>query len=376
MTNRIMFWGIIIMCVLPSFIFGQEIKLVNGSFEDAPQHSTIPFGWNNCGDLYESPPDVQPGWFDVTTAAAKGKSFLGLVTRDNDTWEGISQRLAQPIAGGECYKFSIYLARSPKYVSLSKSTLKEENFNEPVRLRIWGGNSHCHKRELLAETSPISHETWKKYNLEFKPTMEHKFIFVEAYFKKGAFFPYNGNLLIDDMSSIKACKMPDDKDGIVVKPIEAVPAKKPKDKPTVTDPFAKKEEPVDVVEDVKKFDKTKIKKGTVIRTEGIQFDPDKYVVKESSFQTLDDVYDILKSNQDIVIEVGGHTNNIPDHAYCDRLSAQRAKAVADYLIKKGVDASRISYKGYGKRNPITTNETKEGRLKNQRVEIKILDFDN
>jgi len=47
--------------------------------------------------------------------------------------------------------------------------------------------------------------------------------------------------------------------------------------------------------------------------------------------------------------------------------------VADYLVSKGITASRVSYKGYGKENPIASNRTKEGRAKNQRVEIKVLE---
>jgi outer membrane protein OmpA-like peptidoglycan-associated protein len=72
------------------------------------------------------------------------------------------------------------------------------------------------------------------------------------------------------------------------------------------------------------------------------------------------------------IEIGGHTNNIPPDEYCDRLSTARAKAVANFLYQKGIEQSRISYKGYGKRNPIASNRSAAGRRKNQRVEIKIL----
>ncbi|RMD97408.1 MAG: OmpA family protein, partial [Bacteroidetes bacterium] len=55
-----------------------------------------------------------------------------------------------------------------------------------------------------------------------------------------------------------------------------------------------------------------------------------------------------------------------------KLSTERAKAVADYLILKGIDPERLKYKGYGKRQPIDTNRTAAGRKRNQRVEIKIL----
>lgn len=369
MKNWTIFW-MMLLCGIPSLLIGQEIKLTNSSFEDVPSHSSTPYGWKNCGDVYESPPDIQPGAFEVDKVAQKGKTYIGLVTRDNDTWEGVSQKLSGPVVAGKCYKFNIYLAKATKYISLSKSSMKEENFNEPVRLRIWGGNSHCHKKEILAETGPVNHSAWKRYKLEFNPTMDHNYIFIEAHFKKGAFFPYNGNLLVDNMSSIKACSVPDEpeeKDPPIAK-VDDDPKAPVKPKVTEPKPVVKK----DIVENVKEFKPEEAKEGTIIRTEGIQFDADQTVFKSISYDVLNDIYDLLKRNPNVIIEVGGHTNNIPDHNYCDQLSTERAKAVADHLVGKGISSSRIKYKGYGKRNPIATNETKAGREKNQRVEIKIL----
>ena len=366
-----MFW-MMLLCGIPSLLIGQkEIKLTNSSFEDVPTHSSTPYGWKNCGDVYESPPDIQPGSFHVDRVAQKGKTYIGLVTRDNDTWEGVSQKLGKPVVAGKCYKFNIYLAKSTKYISLSKSSMKEENFNQAVRLRIWGGDSHCHQKEILAETGAINHTAWKRYKLEFNPKADHDFIFIEAHFKKGAFFPYNGNLLVDNMSSIKACSVPDEPEKKDT-PIAEVTEPKEKVKTTPVTPVKTPKVKKDVVEKVSDFKPEEVKEGTIIRTEGVQFDADVSVFKSGSYDVLGEIYELLRRNPNVVIEVGGHTNNIPDHSYCDKLSRARAKAVADHLIKKGISASRIKYKGYGKRSPIATNKTKEGRSKNQRVEIKIL----
>ncbi|HNA65662.1 MAG TPA: OmpA family protein, partial [Saprospiraceae bacterium] len=62
------------------------------------------------------------------------------------------------------------------------------------------------------------------------------------------------------------------------------------------------------------------------------------------------------------------------HEYCDKLSTARAKNIALYLYDKGIPTSQITYRGYGKRNPVATNETQAGRAKNQRVELKILEI--
>jgi outer membrane protein OmpA-like peptidoglycan-associated protein len=85
------------------------------------------------------------------------------------------------------------------------------------------------------------------------------------------------------------------------------------------------------------------------------------------------VAQFLKDNANIVVEIGGHTNGIPEHDYCDWLSTERAKAIAEFIVqKKGIEGKRVYYQGYGKRSPIATNRTEEGRRLNQRVEVKIL----
>jgi len=72
------------------------------------------------------------------------------------------------------------------------------------------------------------------------------------------------------------------------------------------------------------------------------------------------------------IEISGHTDNVGSASYNQKLSESRAKAVVDYLLKKGVDASRLEYKGYGFEQPVASNKTEEGRQQNRRTEFKIL----
>ena len=116
----------------------------------------------------------------------------------------------------------------------------------------------------------------------------------------------------------------------------------------------------------------KMKEKITIEIQNLYFKADVAAINEDSYRVLDEVYDFLKTNTDITVEIGGHTNGTPSHEYCDRLSTDRAKVVTEYLVDKGIPADRLSYKGYGKRKAIASNLTKEGRKKNQRVEIKIL----
>lgn len=116
----------------------------------------------------------------------------------------------------------------------------------------------------------------------------------------------------------------------------------------------------------------RIRNGQAIRVEQLQFDIDSINIKASFIPILDEVYEFLTDNPGITVEVGGHTNGLCQDEFCIRLSTARAKSVADYLIKRGIDAKRVQHKGYGRALPIATNSTPEGRQKNQRVEIKIV----
>ena len=74
------------------------ICLKNSSFEGTPKSSTVPDHWHNCGHSQESPPDIQPnGGFNVTQTAYSGQTYIGLVSRNNKTWEAIGQRLSIPL---------------------------------------------------------------------------------------------------------------------------------------------------------------------------------------------------------------------------------------------------------------------------------------
>ena len=74
------------------------------------------------------------------------------------------------------------------------------------------------------------------------------------------------------------------------------------------------------------------------------------------------------------IEISGHTDNTGSAPINTKLSEARAKVVVDYLVQKGIDRSRMNFKGYGSLQPVAENTTVAGRAKNRRVEFKILEF--
>jgi outer membrane protein OmpA-like peptidoglycan-associated protein len=105
---------------------------------------------------------------------------------------------------------------------------------------------------------------------------------------------------------------------------------------------------------------------------GINFDTGKYSFRPGVTQILDEVAVLL--NQDYALQfrfaVDGHTDSTGSDSINMTLSNNRANAVKEYLVSKGVDAARLITKGYGESNPIDTNATRQGRLNNRRVEIK------
>jgi OOP family OmpA-OmpF porin len=107
--------------------------------------------------------------------------------------------------------------------------------------------------------------------------------------------------------------------------------------------------------------------------EGVTFATNSSQLTGESNAVLDRVAAALKANPDVRVEVGGHTDNTGTNAINRRLSKDRAKAVADYLVRKGIAASRLESEGYGSKEPIADNGTADGRAKNRRVELKKLD---
>lgn len=112
--------------------------------------------------------------------------------------------------------------------------------------------------------------------------------------------------------------------------------------------------------------------GQVVRLNNVFFDFDKWDLRPESFLELDRVVKLMQENPGLEIEMSAHTDNKGTDDYNFKLSDNRAKSVMDYIISKGVAASRITSHGYGETRPVATNETDEGRQLNRRVEFKIL----
>jgi outer membrane protein OmpA-like peptidoglycan-associated protein len=105
---------------------------------------------------------------------------------------------------------------------------------------------------------------------------------------------------------------------------------------------------------------------------GVHFDFNKYNIRPDARAILDEAVRILKERPDIAISIEGHTDGIGSDAYNMKLSNRRAHAVKTYLVDHGIAAKRIvSVEGFGKRQPVASNATAEGRAQNRRVELHV-----
>jgi OmpA-OmpF porin, OOP family len=114
-----------------------------------------------------------------------------------------------------------------------------------------------------------------------------------------------------------------------------------------------------------------IEVGTTVELKDVLFEQSKTALLPQSFDELDLVVSFMKSNPNVKIELLGHTDNRGIPSQNVKLSQGRVDRVKDYLISKGIEAKRISGKGYGGNKPIASNDTEDTRKLNRRVEFTI-----
>lgn len=166
--------------------------LTNPSFEGEPQDATVPQGWFPCRE--GTTPDILPGFWGVHGEPSEGETYLGLITREDGSWESIGQRLPETLVPGECYTFSLDLSHASTYAGYSQA----------IRLRVWGGAGHCGKEQLLFDSGPIDHGDWVTYKPEFTVKAPVRYILLEAWFPvEGQIV--RGNVLIDNMGPVSKC---------------------------------------------------------------------------------------------------------------------------------------------------------------------------
>lgn len=121
----------------------------------------------------------------------------------------------------------------------------------------------------------------------------------------------------------------------------------------------------------KDFYVQKLEVGAKVVLKNIFFETGKATLKDESFQQLNTVVEFMNDNPSLKLEISGHTDNVGALNYNIKLSDSRAKSVVQYLVSQGINASRLTAKGYGPNQPVDSNKTAAGKAKNRRVEFKI-----
>jgi len=114
--------------------------------------------------------------------------------------------------------------------------------------------------------------------------------------------------------------------------------------------------------------------GSRVILENIFFESDSHQLLPASLSELNKVHEFLNHHSAIGIEISGHTDSTGSAEHNQKLSEQRAQAVVDFLMEKGIAEQRLKAEGYGDRNPVAENSTEEGRAKNRRTELRIIEI--
>jgi|GEM_PF-1041403 len=201
------------------------IELYNPSFELAPVYF-LPFGWEDtAGEItswvrthpYKKPKfrstrgvyvQVYSGLYvqypPTEKRAAHGERHLSLLASELKKRQQVSQRLTGLLKRDSTYKFSLHMARSKHFWENLTPGGKQVDFKNPLRLRIWGSMEGNPNAELLAESPSVVSTDWRKFDFVLQPLEnDYDWITLEAWYVSDFSAPYNGNILLDNLSNIE-----------------------------------------------------------------------------------------------------------------------------------------------------------------------------
>jgi hypothetical protein len=199
-------------CLMGQFLLAQTfftldstkyIEFKNPSFESEKGASRLPKSWDSCNDTNDLLPDIQPGTNGVRLPPFQGKTYISLLANKKGSTGEFKHNLPVTLKAGNCYRFSLYLAKSEKYITQSSSSSELISFSKPLKLEIYGlRNDSCNLTDdtWLVETKAVHHDSWKKYIFNMQLTHDCKTLAFKANYADSK--PYNGNILIDNLSVI------------------------------------------------------------------------------------------------------------------------------------------------------------------------------
>lgn len=340
----------------------EELVLCPSSYSTDRRDFNAP-GWNSptrgTPDLFHAcswgEADVPYNWAGSSNAHS-GKGYAGIYLwshshKDVNYREYIQCELAEPLKAGRLYRLEFYfkLASNSVYVA---NRIGMALVGKPINL------SHdqvldVHPALSVEKDSVITASTgsWELASTDYKAAGGEQYLII------GNFF---------DNASTKSTRLPHriGKNHMLtnsayyyIDDVSVVPLEPDTEPDTVT---------------ITGFDVQAVELNRVYILQNIQFEFDSHVLMRSSFEELDKVVSYLHTHKDVLVYLSGHTDFIGSEEYNLKLSRARSRSVADYLISKGIDASRITTYGFGKSKPLRTDMTDEARSINRRVEIRFV----
>lgn len=362
-----------------SFVLCSQNLVLNPSFEDYERCPEI-IGQFNRNVTYWSIPNLGSTDFFSSCSKAvaynnyngfqlpkKGKSYAGFYAFSQDNYrEYVQGELSEALQKGKAYKLIFYISLAEnstdalkniqiifteEYLGLTSVNYKEKNPSVTDKKRIFRNISQAHiKPEKYTANRYALHtidsETFYNDRVNW---IEVSFEFIaqgyEAHFSIGNF---NSNKKSELQEILKNTKSNHRFSYYYIDDVSIQSLEKE-----------------DIVET--------IKINEVYIFKNVLFDFDKSELLEVSKEELNQLYQYLRENSNLKVEIYGHTDNEGLKSRNQELSEHRAKAVADYLILQGLNTSRIESLGFGSSQPVSTNDTEEGKQQNRRVTFKIID---
>ena len=196
MSRFISFIPRLLVLIVGMMLFSTEnhcqIAVTNPSFEDEPADATTPQGWHPFDNM--TTPDIFPGFWGVYNEPSDGNTYVGIITRENGTYEQFGQRLSSKLKKGQCYRTSIDLAHSIIY----------SGYNKPIQVRIYIGSSKCDKSQLIFESPVVKSMKWSTHLIEFIPNGKHEYLIIQAHYSD-ELFSHKGNILLDNLRPFVVC---------------------------------------------------------------------------------------------------------------------------------------------------------------------------
>jgi len=263
-----------------------------------------------------------------------GVAFAGFILSENGGEEYLEGTLEMPLKKGKTYRFSVSIYDT----SISNLILRIGiyfSYRQQKKLGTYGAPISLTPQIKLDSTKKMQGSRgWHTYYQDYTANGDEQYFIIGGFAQKSNAdaaqdSPY-GYCYVDDFSLVPA----DDE----------VPA------PEIVTP------PITVVQD------SLIAPGKTFVTQNILFETNKSDLKDESYPTLYKILDALKSQPNLKVEIDGHTDNVGNVAANQKLSEERAKAVADFLIRNGIDSKRITWKGFGSSKPIGDDNNKNRRV--------------